>query len=315
MTTDTNTQSAKITKRTFLKASGATLAMSGFPSLAHSVSNGLVDAHCHAWSSDLSRYPMAKGRSVEDLKPRDVSIKSLLDKHAVNGVSKIVLVQHIWYHGFDSSYLTDAAKAAPGQFAVVGAVGEINPEGPAMMLEKKAEGVKGFRVRGFGTSEWASSPIMNEMFKVAEQENLNICPLIRNNAKMDDDALLHINELCKKHPNTVVSIDHMGTVHPGDDRQLQRLLALAEHENVFVKISGFNKFDVLPYDKLHGQISDLIGAFGVERLMWGSDLPVLEYEKTNTVTAAFALVNQGLGLTDVEKSWLLRGTAEKVFFN
>ncbi|WP_068313707.1 amidohydrolase family protein [Polycladidibacter hongkongensis] len=304
-------------RRQFLAGTTAALALASAPGLAWAKgeAGSWVDAHCHAWSSDLSRYPMNKGRTREDLKPTDVSASGLLQLEKPLRVNKIVLVQHIWYHGLDSSYLTDAAKEHPGQFAVVGAVGETNEQGPALMLEKKAEGVKGFRVRGFGTADWVASPIMNEMFKVAANENLNICPLIRNNAKMDDDALLHIAALCDKHPQTRVVIDHMGTVMPGDDKQLGRLLALAKRENVFVKVSGFNKFDLPPYDKLKSQIAKLIEAYGVERLMWGSDLPVLEYEKPHNLQASFDLINSGLGLSADEKQWLLAGAAEKAFFS
>lgn len=303
-------------RREFMQWTGGAMVASSFPSAVFASNSGapLIDSHCHAWSSDLSRYPMAEGRSVEDLKPTDVSAASLLDRQKAAGVSKIVLVQHIWYHGWDSSYLTDSAKAMPGHFAVVGAVGETNPDGPDLMIDKKAEGVKGFRVRGFGTVDWVESPVMNKMFEVAAAENLNICPLIRNNANMDDDALLHIAALCEKHPDTTVSIDHMGTVKPGDSEQLRRLLALAEHPNVYVKVSGFNKFDVPPYTALTSQINALIEAYGADRLMWGSDLPVLEYGEEHSLDAAFALANAGLNLSDEDRAWLMGGTAEKVFF-
>lgn len=276
--------------------------------------NNLVDAHCHAWSSDIAKYPLNEGRSINDLRPTDVPAGELLAREEALGVSKIVLVQHIWYHGNDSSYLTDMAKANPGQFAVVGSVGETNPAGPDLMLEKKAEGVKGVRVRGFGTNEWVNSDVMNKMFSVAAAEGLNICPLIRNNDKMDNDALLHLDALCSKHPNTVVSIDHMGTVQPGDEEQLARLTALAKHPNVYVKISGLNKFDIPPYEKLKKQVGALIDSYGVERLMWGSDLPVLEYDTAHSLDASFELLNSGMGLSDTEKDWLLRGAAEKAFF-
>lgn len=211
--------------------------------------------------------------------------------------------------------MPNTAKNAPGQFAVVGAVGEKEAAGPDMMLEKKSEGVKGFRVRGFGTVDWAASPVMNKMYDVAEAENLVICPLIRNNAKMDNDALLHLAALSAKHEGTAVVIDHMATVQPGDDKQLANLVALAAYENVGVKISGFNKFDLPPYANLHAQIGRLIEAFGVERLMWGSDLPVLEKKQPNNLDASFALVNSKLGLSDGEKKWLLGGSATRAFFS
>lgn len=305
-----------LSRRGFMQWTGGAMIASSLPRATFAANAGvpIIDAHCHAWSSDLSKYPMNEGRSVDDLKPTNVPAKGLLDRQKAAGVSKIVLVQHIWYHGWDSSYLTDSAKAMPGQLAVVGAVGETNPDGPDLMLDKKAEGVKGFRVRGFGTVDWVDSAIMNKMFEVAAAENLNICPLIRNNAKMDDDALLHIAALCEKHPDTTVSIDHMGTVQPGDAEQLRRLLALAEYPNVYVKVSGFNKFDVPPYGALTSQINALIDAYGADRLMWGSDLPVLEYGAEHSLDAAFALANSGLNLSEEVRAWLMGGTAEKVFF-
>lgn len=302
------------TRRTVLAGIGAAASLPFTSQFASAATSGLVDAHCHAWSSDTAKYPLNEGRTVADLKPMDVPAQGLLEREAGLGVSKVVLVQHIWYHGNDSTYLTDMAKSAPGHFAVVGAVGETNPEGPDLMHVKKAEGVKGFRVRGFDTDKWVGSDVMNQMFEVAATENLNICPLIRNNKNMSDDALLHLDALCAKHPETVVSIDHMGTVMPGDTEQLARLTGLAKHPNVYVKISGMNKFDAPPYEKLKAQIGTLIEAYGVERLMWGSDLPVLEYEAPHTLDASFALVNTGLGLTENEKAWLLRGSAEKAFF-
>lgn len=307
--------SINFTRRAALASGAAALAAAALPRLAGAQGeHGWIDAHCHAWSGDLAAYPMAEGRTAADLNPAEMPTGGLLKTLAPMGVGRVVLIQHIWYHGFDSSYLTDAAKASPATFAVVGAVGEAEPNGPDMMLEKKAEGVKGFRVRGFGTADWVDAPVMNGMYEMAARENLNICPLIRNDAKMDNDALLHLAALSEKHPDTVVVIDHMGTVMPGDTEQLGNLITLARYPKVHVKISGFNKFAPPPYDALKGQIAALIEAFGIERLMWGSDLPVLEYEAPHNLAAAFALIDNGLGLSDDEKSTLLAGTAERVFF-
>ncbi|MCJ7874104.1 amidohydrolase family protein [Phaeobacter sp. J2-8] len=306
---------SNFTRRAALATGAAALATTMMPrGLMAQGGTGGIDAHCHAWSNDLDAYPMAEGRTAADLNPAEVPTDGLLAALSPMAVGRVVLIQHIWYHGFDSSYLTDAAKASPGTFAVVGAVGETEANGPDMMVEKKAEGVKGFRVRGFGTADWVDAPVMNAMYDMAAREGLNICPLIRNNANMDNDALLHLAALSEKHPDTMVVIDHMGTVMPGDTEQLNRLTALAKYPNVQVKISGFNKFDLPPYDALKGQIATLIDAFGTERLMWGSDLPVLEYEAPHNLKAAFDLVNEGLGLTQAEKTDLLETTAERAFF-
>jgi len=292
----------------------ATTAAAVVPSVAMGQSSGLIDAHCHAWSADLDAYPLAEGRTAADLNPPEFAAQPLLDRLGTYGIDRVVLIQHIWYHGFDSSYFSDMMAAHPGRFAAVGAVGEDRDDAPEMMIDRKAKGIRGFRVRGFDTAAWVDSPQMNAMFDTAAREGLAICPLIRNNANMDDGALRHLAALGAKHPDAQVVIDHMGTVRPDEPERLAELLALAEHDAVYVKVSGFNKFDTPPYEAIVPQVHKLIEAFGVERLMWGSDLPVLEEEAPNDLGAAVALARDGLGLSEAERDQLMRGTAETVFF-
>ncbi len=303
----------KLSRRAFVAGATALGAAILAPS-AFAQSGGLIDAHCHAWSPDVAAYPMAEGRTQDQLSPASFTVEHLLEREAAVGVSRVVLIQHIWYHGYDSSYFTDAIAAHPGRFAAVGAVGETEANAREMMIERKSQGVAGFRVRGFDTHKWVDAEVMNTMFDTAAREGLSICPLIRNNPKMDDGALRHIDALCAKHPDTVVVIDHMGTVKSDQPERMAELLALAKRANVYVKISGFNKFDLPPYAKLSGQIGQIIDAFGVDRLMWGSDLPVLEAEVPHRLSASLDLIRTGLGLSEGDQDALLRGTAEKLFF-
>ena len=275
---------------------------------------GPVDAHSHSWGGDSARYPMVRGQTERDRDPPAYSIETLLGREAAIGVMRVVLVQHIGYFGYDSSYLTAAAHAHPGTFAVVGAVDDRRPDAPQAMRAARAQGVKGFRLRGVDTAAWLAAPVMAEMWSTAAAENLVLCPLLRDSPDMSDDALVHMAELCRRFPQTAVCLDHMAHVMPGDARQLDRLLALAEFPLVTVKISGLNKFDAPPYDRVIPQLMALLGAFGPERLMWGSDMPVLERDPPNTLAAAFDFIARRAPLDDTQRGWLLKGTAERVFF-
>lgn len=278
------------------------------------VSGGWIDGHCHSWSADRAAFPLAAGRSAGDVQPPAFPAESLLQREQARGVGRIVLIQHIENFGFDSRYLTDMARSKPGVFAVVGAIGERPTAPETAMRDRKSEGVKGFRVRGFMTRDWLNAPEVDRMWEVAAAENLVICPLLRDSPQMDDDALLHVAELARRHPDTTVCLDHMAHVVPGDTVQLRRLLDLARWPRVHVKISGLNKFDLPPYERVGPQVRTLLDVFGAQRLLWGSDLPVLEYERPNNFEATFAFVDRIPRLTDRERDSLLRDTASGLFF-
>ena len=56
-------------------------------------------------------------------------------------------------------------------------------------------------------------------------------------------------------------------------------------------------------------------AFGADRLMWASDCPY-QVQGSHTYAPAISLVRDKLDfLSAAEKQSLLRGTAERVFFN
>lgn len=291
----------------------AVLAVAGTGSSAQAA-GGFIDAHSHSWGGDVSRYPMVAGQTVRDRDPPEYDIDTVLARETAIGVSRVVLVQHIGYFGFDSSYLIDTALARPGTFAVVGAVDDRRVDAPEAMQAAKAAGVKGFRLRGVNTQAWLTSPVMAAIWSTAAEENLVLCPLLRDSPDMSDDALLHMAEMCRRYPATNVCLDHMAHVMPGDARQLDRLLALSAFPGVTVKVSGLNKFDTPPYDRVIPQLIALLAAFGAGRLMWGSDMPVLEREPPNTLQAAFDFIARRAPLDDQQRQWLLRGTAERVFF-
>ncbi|MFG1246662.1 amidohydrolase family protein [Xanthobacter flavus] len=301
-------------RRSLLKGAAALAVSGGVGSGARAAPGGLIDAHSHSWGGDLARYPMINGQTARDRDPPDYGIDTVLARETAIGVARVVLVQHIGYFGFDSSYLTDAARAHPGTFAVVGAVDDRRADAAEAMRAAKATGVKGFRLRGVDTRSWLASPVMATIWATAAEEDLVLCPLLRDSPDMSDDALLHIAELCRRYPATSVCLDHMAHVMPGDPRQLDRLLALSAFPGVTVKVSGLNKFDTPPYDRVIPQLVALIAAFGAGRLMWGSDMPVLEREPPNTLQAAFDFIARRAPLDDGQRDFLLRGAAERVFF-
>ena len=61
-------------------------------------------------------------------------------------------------------------------------------------------------------------------------------------------------------------------------------------------------------------IRQLLDAYGRKRLMWASDAP-FQVVKGHTYKASIDLIKSGLDFLDNDdREWLLRKTAERVFF-
>ena len=163
-------------------------------------------------------------------------------------------------------------------------------------------------------NRWLTGEGMQEMWKCGASEGLAMCHLI------DPNYLPSVDRMCQRHPDTPVVIDHFGRI--GIDgmiraRDLDNLCALAKHRNVSVKTSAFyalgNKQP--PYNDLADMIRRVLDAFGPERLMWASDCP-FQVEGEHTYQASIDLIRSGLDfLSTNDRQWLLRRTAERVFFS
>src|SRR5262249_49123850 len=136
---------------------------------------------------------------------------------------------------------------------------------------------------------------------------------------IDADALPEVDRMCKKHAGTTVIIDHLariGTSGTIDADAVKALCDRAKRKKVYVKVGGVYALGKkkAPYTDLSDLIEKVVKAYGVERCMWESDSPfqVVEGHKYRD---SIALVESKLKfLSDGDREWLLRKTAEKLFF-
>jgi predicted TIM-barrel fold metal-dependent hydrolase len=164
-----------------------------------------------------------------------------------------------------------------------------------------------------GTGErWLEADGYSKMFAAGARNNQAISCLI------NPDALPEIDRMCRKFTDTPVIIDHLcrigvdGTIR---DKDVDALCAMARHKRVMVKVGAFYALGkkAPPYTDLAPMIEKVVKAFGARRCMWESDCPfqVVDHEYLNS----FNLVKKRLPfLTDEDRDWLLRRTAEEFFF-
>ena len=69
-----------------------------------------------------------------------------------------------------------------------------------------------------------------------------------------------------------------------------------------------------PYTDLGNMIQRLVRELGANRLMWASDCPYQVVEGHNYADSIGLIRDRLDFLSKEDKQWMLRGTAEKVFF-
>jgi|688.fasta_scaffold01218_8 predicted TIM-barrel fold metal-dependent hydrolase len=306
-------------RRTFLVQSA--LAASAFagtrlmasPTLS-SVDSDWIDAHVHVWTPDLQKYPLASGFKKSDMQPASFIPEELFAHSQPAGVKRIVLIQMSYYQ-YDNRYMLDVIKAYPGVFSGVGIVDYQAANVAEKMKELKQGGVRGFRIYPAAgeASKWVEDAGMAKMWLTAHKENLAICPLI------NPTDLPFIHKLCQKYPDTTVVIDHfarIGLSGQVDPQQLAELCALAKFPKVHVKTSAFYALGKkkAPYTDLLPMIRQVVDAYSPKRLMWASDCP-FQVEGGHTYASSIELIRDRADfLSASDKEEMLRGTAERVFF-
>ncbi len=316
--------SRRVTRREFI-AGTAAATLTATVRRGSAANLGYIDCHSHLWSPERARYPLRPGAKEEDVKPQGFTPGDFFSHARPEGVSRVVAVGHTVHFGFDARYLIDAARARPGEIAIQAYLDHADPNVTTRMAELKAQGVKAFRLRLL--DPWqspfpASHPIL-KAYEFAARERLVICPLI------NPDWLPQLGLLSERHPATVVAIDHIGRIGvdgfgkvppvPGTIRaeDVANLAKLAQYPMVHVKLSAFYALGkrTPPYDDMIPLVKELLKAYGPERLMWGSDCPY-QVGPGHGYKASIALVRDRLdGVSEGDREWLLRKTAERVFFS
>lgn len=273
-----------------------------------------IDAHVHVWTPDTKKYPLSDAYKVSDMAPTSFTPEELFAHCKPQGVGKIVLIQMSFY-GFDNQYMLDCMEKHPGVFSGVAIVDENKPGLKMTMSELAKKGVRGFRLYTDRdkASKWKDSAGMKEMWTHAVETGQSMCLLA------NPDALPFVNSMCEQYPKTRVVVDHFARIGVSgaiDKAALDDLCRLAKYENVFVKTSAFYALGQkkAPYKDLGPMIQRLVSEFGAKRLMWASDCPYQVVDGHNYANSIGLIRDQLNFLTPEDKQWMLRGTAERVFF-
>jgi predicted TIM-barrel fold metal-dependent hydrolase len=274
-----------------------------------------IDAHSHIWTPDVAHYPLAAGFKVADMQPASFTAEELLALCRPADVGRVNLIQMSYYE-FDNRYMLDMIKLYPDRFVGTAIVDPLADDPGRAMRELAPRGVRAFRIQPhYGKqppARWLEPAGYAAMFATAAQTGQALSCLI------DAEGFPEVDRMCRRFPETVVIIDHLGRIGAGGTikgTEVEALCALAKHPKIFVKVGAFYALGKKkpPYADLAPLIRDVVKAFGARRCMWESDCP-FQVVKDRYVDS-IALIRDHLAfLTREDRDWLLFRTAERVLF-
>jgi len=276
-------------------------------------SPGWIDAHVHVWTPDTTKYPLSPRFKKSDMQPPSFTADELLSHCRPAGVQRIVLIQMSFYE-YDHSYMLEMMKTHEGLFSGVALIDHHADDVTDQMEKLASQGMRGFRLHSHNdANEWVDDPGMAKLWRKAGDEGWAVCPLI------NPTDIRYIDALCEKFPETTVVVDHFARIGVSgaiDQGPLSELCRLARFSNPYVKTSAFYALGekAAPYDDLAPMIKKVVDSFGPSRLMWASDCP-FQVQGDHDYESSIGLIRDRLDfLSESDKQWMLKATAEKVFF-
>ncbi len=270
-----------------------------------------IDAHQHFWDPARGDYGWLTADLPALFKP--FGPEDLAPHLAAHDISGTVLVQAAPSLA-ETEYLLDIASRTP---FVRGVVGWIDFEEPEQRdaLERLARHplLKGLRpmIQDIADPDWMLRPALDWAFKALIAHDLAFDALVL------PKHLANLRILIDRYPDLRVVIDHGAKPQIKDgafEPWAGNIARLARETNAFCKCSGLvteARADWTPAD-LSPYLEHLLGSFGPERLIFGSDWPVLTM--AGDYSDWFDTVNQAIRhWTQQQQAAVLGGNASRFY--
>lgn len=273
----------------------------------------LVDTHAHLYHADDQVYrrkpdpylpPAGKG-TIEHLK------KEVAD----NNIGRMVLVQTGSTYQWDNRLLADTAR---DQADWTVGVCTLDPTAEKSVGELE-QLVEGFNVKGLRMEPTKTIPAVydhegaHRLWQKAQALDVVICAHIQSQFAPELASLL------EAYPEVPVVLDHAAypkAVEGINAKTLQRVVALSAYKNLHVKLTFAvtGSQEAYPFEDMKAIVQLIIGSFGVDRCMWGSDFPCELWLKKASYAQHLALVQEEWGLGLAEQEAILETTPMRLWF-
>ena len=270
-----------------------------------------IDAQVHAYERDHPARPWAAVLHG----PPEVTGDAMVAAMDAVGVDGALLVSPFTMYRYNASYALEVYAAHPGRFGVIKPVDPTDPAVAETIAGWAAtKGAVGIRLMmNRDVSADAADPGINRVLAAAARHALPVNLLCWG-------RLEQAGRLADRHPETRLVIDHLGLQQPFEPpvpaapfADLPKLLDLAAHDNIAVKITGACTLShaPFPYDDLWDPLGRIFDAFGVDRCLWGTDwtraVALLTYQQG---VEAFRVTDR---LSESDRAALMGETLQRIY--
>ena len=269
-----------------------------------------IDSQVHAYERNSPERPWQGFLDGPD----EVTGDDMVAAMDAVGVDGALLVSPYSMYRFDASYALEVYAKHPGRFGIIR---PFDPESETI-ADDMAEwtgtpGVVGARIMLTYGEYDGDHPGLHAILAAAGQAGVPVNIMAAGHLPI-------LRELARRNPGTQIVIDHVGLAQPRHPpappepfAELDSVLAMAEYDNVAIKISGACTLahEPFPYPDIWEPLGRMFEAFGFERCLWGTDWTrasnVLTYEQG---VEAFRVTDT---LSDSERAMLMGGALTKVY--
>ena len=274
----------------------------------------IVDTHTHVAISDDPRFPLSASDLTSSWWTSGATIDDVLHQLDANDVHRLVLVQAVGAYGYDCSYAAASAAAHADRAAFVAAI-SMHADDPVAELAALCEappsgaviaGVRLFGVDGIEPT-WLTDGRAAAVWDFAAEYNLVIVPTVFAN------EFKHICALAQHAPTASVASDHCGFTDMVEGDGQAMLFALADIPSLHLKVTSY-VLEAAERDDGDAAIliERLAGAFGADRLCWGSDHP---QDQRHDYAGKLALARHATrAFDDASRNAFFNTTASRLFF-
>lgn len=270
-----------------------------------------IDAHQHVWTLARGDYDWP----TPALAPiyRDFGMADIEPFLAAHGIDATILVQVVQTEA-ETDFMLETARASPRVAGVVSWTDLASadaPENIARLAEERL--IVGLRpmIHNIADDEWMLSPAVGRALEAMQVEKLvlDMPPLPRH--------LSRLLVVADRHPGLPIVVDHLAKPFIAAKRLdpwRADMAALAARPNVVCKLSGMVTEAAKDWtvDDLRPYAEHVLGVFGPDRVLFGSDWPVVDLAGgySRWLSAAEALTAH---LSADERAAVFGRNAERVY--
>jgi predicted TIM-barrel fold metal-dependent hydrolase len=272
----------------------------------------IVDTHTHVIASDEARYPL-RPTGVGSTWYRDApcTAEELADLTDDAGVGATVLVQGFGAYGYDNAYVLDAADASPARYVSVAIVDAEDPRSPDVVrgLAERPR-FTGIRLFSIGALEhpqpaWLDDERTVRLWEVCGELGLRVVVACL------PEHLPRLRRTLGRFPEQPVVLDHGGfpdlTGGPPYAGAAELFALADDHPKLHCKVTSHLLEAAAEGGSPTDLVDRLVGAFGSDRLLWGSDWPQT-HDRPYAELVALAR-DACANLTTADRAAVLGGTA------